>query len=52
MKVFNLSGSAEDSIIKRWREELKAKGIEDFQLYYAIETLRRTAVSAVAAKRP
>ena len=33
--------------------ELKAKGIEDFQLHYAVETLRRTAAPALlAAKRP
>ena len=29
--------------------ELKVKGIDDFQLHYAIETLRRTAVPVVAA---
>lgn len=32
-------------------EELKAKGIEDFQLHYAIETLRRAAPPALAAKK-
>ncbi len=29
-------------------EQLKTKGIEDFQLHYALETLRRTAPNAVA----
>jgi carboxyl-terminal processing protease len=32
-------------------EQLKAKGIEDFQLYYALETLRRTSPTALAARR-
>ena len=31
-------------------EELEAQGIEDFQLHYAIETLRRTTPSAVASR--
>ncbi|MBS0483090.1 MAG: S41 family peptidase [Proteobacteria bacterium] len=31
-------------------DELKAKGIKDFQLYYAIETLRRAAPAGTAAK--
>lgn len=31
-------------------EELEAKGIEDFQLHYAVETLKRTAPRAVAAR--
>jgi carboxyl-terminal processing protease len=31
--------------------ELKAKGIKDFQLYYAIETLRRTSLAESAALR-
>jgi carboxyl-terminal processing protease len=31
-------------------EELKAKGIEDFQLWYAINTIRRTIVPAPAAR--
>jgi hypothetical protein len=30
---------------------LKAKGIKDFQLYYAIETLRRTSLAESAALR-
>jgi carboxyl-terminal processing protease len=34
-------------------DQLKARGITDFQLYYAIETLRRTgAVPALASRRP
>jgi carboxyl-terminal processing protease len=33
-------------------EELKAKGIDDFQMYYAIRTIRNTAPGALlAAKR-
>ena len=31
-------------------EELKDKGIEDFQLYYALETLRRTSPKSIAAR--
>jgi carboxyl-terminal processing protease len=31
-------------------EELEAKGIEDFQLHYAMETLRRTTPSAIALR--
>lgn len=31
-------------------EQLKAKGIEDFQLNYALETLRRTSPNAVARR--
>jgi len=34
-------------------EEVKAKGIKDYQLYYAIETLRRTQPpAAVASRKP
>jgi len=40
----------EDPRFKLTAEELKAKGIKDFQLYYATETLRRTGL-AVAAPR-
>ena len=29
-------------------EELKEQGVEDFQLYYALETLRRSTKSSVA----
>lgn len=32
-------------------EELEKQGIDDFQLYYALETLRRTTRSAVALRR-
>jgi len=32
-------------------EELKAKGIKDFQLYYAIETLRHTVPGSLAARK-
>ncbi len=32
-------------------EELKAQGVEDFQLDYAIRTLRRTASPVIAARR-
>ena len=32
-------------------EELKAAGVEDFQLYYALATLRRTTSSAMALNR-
>ena len=31
-------------------EELETQGIEDFQLHYAVETLRRTNSSAVASR--
>ena len=39
-----------DPRFKQTAEQLKAKGIEDFQLNYAIETLRRTGGVALAAK--
>ncbi|MFK4004755.1 S41 family peptidase [Qipengyuania sp. NPDC077563] len=32
-------------------EELEQKGIEDFQLHYAVETLRRTSPNSVASRR-
>jgi len=41
----------DDPRFKMTAEELKAKGIEDFQLYYAIETLRHAAAPAVLAAR-
>ncbi|MFM5949579.1 MAG: S41 family peptidase [Novosphingobium sp.] len=41
----------QDPRFKMTAEELKAKGIKDFQLYYAIQTLRRTAPPAMASKR-
>jgi hypothetical protein len=31
---------------------LTAKGIKDFQLYYALETLRRTGGTVLAARTP
>lgn len=40
----------EDPRFKMTAEELKAKGIDDFQLYYAVQTLERTAPQALAAK--
>lgn len=33
-------------------EQLKEKGVEDFQLHYALETLRRTTKSTVALRMP
>ena len=40
----------EDPRFKMTAEELKAKGIDDFQLYYAVQTLGRTAPQALAVK--
>ena len=37
-----------DPRFQQTAEELEAKGIKDFQLHYAVETLRRTSPSAVA----
>ncbi|PKB14063.1 S41A family C-terminal processing peptidase-3 [Novosphingobium kunmingense] len=39
-----------DPRFKQTAEDLKTKGIKDFQLYYAMETLRRTSGVALAAK--
>ncbi|MFM5885720.1 MAG: S41 family peptidase, partial [Novosphingobium sp.] len=39
-----------DPRFKLTADEVKAKGIKDFQLYYAMETLRRTGGVALAAK--
>jgi carboxyl-terminal processing protease len=39
----------DDPRFKMTADELKAKGIEDFQLHYAIETLRRASGPALAA---
>lgn len=39
-----------DPRFKLTPEELEAKGIKDYQLYYAIQTLRRTAPPAMAKK--
>jgi len=41
----------DDPRFKLTAEELKAKGVEDFQLYYALETLRRTTTSSMALRR-
>lgn len=41
----------DDPRFKKTAEQLKDEGIEDFQLHYALETLRRTAPNAVAARR-
>ena len=41
----------EDPRFKMTAEELKAKGIEDFQLYYAMQTIKRTAPGLLAARR-
>lgn len=41
----------QDPRFKMTPEELQAKGIKDFQLYYAIQTLRRTAVPGAGKKR-
>ncbi len=42
----------DDPRFKMTAAEIQAKGIKDFQLYYAIETLRRTAPAAAVARRP
>jgi carboxyl-terminal processing protease len=39
-----------DPRFKQTPEELKAKGIDDFQLFYAIQTVRRTGGAAVPAR--
>jgi carboxyl-terminal processing protease len=42
----------QDPRFKLTAEELKAKGITDFQLHYALQTIRRSAPGALlAAKR-
>jgi len=41
----------DDPRFKMTPEELKAKGIDDFQLFYAVQTLKRTAPGALAALR-
>ncbi|MBN8501999.1 MAG: S41 family peptidase [Sphingomonadales bacterium] len=41
----------QDPRFKLTAEELKAKGIKDYQLYYAIQTLRRTAPPVMAKKK-
>lgn len=41
----------EDPRFRMTADELKAKGIEDFQLHYAIQTLNRTVPRALASRR-
>lgn len=41
----------DDPRFKMTAAELKAKKIDDFQLYYAVQTLRRTSASAALASR-
>lgn len=43
------SDKQDDPRFRATAKELEAKGIKDFQLHYAIETLRRTSAPAVAA---
>lgn len=40
-----------DPRFQKTSEELKAEGVEDFQLHYALETLRRTTPTAVALRK-
>ena len=42
----------EDPRFQRTAAQLEEEGIEDFQLHYAVETLRRTTKSAVALRIP
>ncbi len=44
------SDKLDDPRFQKTAEELEAEGIEDFQLHYALETLRRTTPSAVALR--
>ncbi|WP_324828991.1 S41 family peptidase [Qipengyuania zhejiangensis] len=57
--LINEAGIADEAMERDQREdprfqltsaELEAKGIKDFQLHYALETLRRTAPNTVAAR--
>lgn len=41
---------ADDPRFKMTVEELKAKGIEDFQLYYALQTIKHTVPGALASR--
>lgn len=45
------SDKLDDPRFQKTAEELEAEGIEDFQLHYALETLRRTTPSAVALRK-
>jgi carboxyl-terminal processing protease len=42
------SDKIDDPRFKLTSEQLEEQGIEDFQLHYALETLRRTTASSVA----
>ncbi|WP_298197919.1 S41 family peptidase [Novosphingobium sp.] len=42
----------DDPRFKMTPDELKAKGIDDFQLWYALNTIRRTGGAAMAAAAP
>ena len=42
---------ADDPRFKLTAAELEAQGVEDFQLHYALQTLRRTSPSAVASRK-
>ena len=45
---------AVETVVEYFRataEELKAKGITDFQLHYAVETLQRTSAPGLLASR-
>ncbi len=44
------SDKQDDPRFRATAKELEAQGIKDFQLHYAIQTLRRTAVPAVAVR--
>ena len=44
------SDEREDPRFQLTAEQLEEQGIEDFQLHYALETLRRTSPSAVASR--
>jgi carboxyl-terminal processing protease len=57
--LLNEAGMADEAMEKDLRndprfqltsEQLEAKGIKDFQLHYALETLRRTSPNKVAAR--
>ena len=45
------SDKRDDPRFQQTAEQLEAKGIEDFQLHYAVETLRRTTPRSVASAR-
>jgi carboxyl-terminal processing protease len=54
-KVDNSVLEADDKPDPRFKatpEELKAKGIEDFQLYYAVQTVGRLSKSSLAVAAP